>query len=141
MQPVHLNPIYKASAERLFEAWTSPRLMREWLFKGPINRIEHIERDLVVGGSFSILEDADGRKINHFGEYTEIVSPYRLASWLEVQYISRAAPISSSDCFRRAKAPRWIFLTGIDPSVVEKSWRTMFTQSGDLMLPTGPSRE
>jgi uncharacterized protein YndB with AHSA1/START domain len=75
MQPVHLNPIYKASAERLFEAWTSPRLMREWLFKGPINRIEHIERDLVVGGSFSILEDADGRKINHFGEYTEIASP------------------------------------------------------------------
>ena len=58
--------------------------MREWLFKGPVNRIEHIERDLVVGGPFSILEDADGRKINHFGEYTEIVSPYRLAFWLEV---------------------------------------------------------
>jgi hypothetical protein len=120
---------------------TSPRLLREWLFKGPINRIEHIERDLVVGGSFFILEDADRRKIDHFGEYTEIVSP-RLAFWLEVPvHFTGSADIGIS-LLPTSEGSEMDFLQpGNSPSVVEKSWRTMFTQSGDLMLRTGPSRE
>jgi uncharacterized protein YndB with AHSA1/START domain len=125
MQPVHLNPIYKASAERLFDAWTSPRLMREWLFKGPINRIEHIERNLVVGGPFFILEDADRRKIDHFGEYTEIVSP-RLAFWLEVPvHFTGSADIVISLLPTSEGSERDFLQPGNSPSVVEKSCRTM----------------
>src|SRR4029453_11771542 len=76
--------IYQASAERLFDAWTKPDQMRLWLFKGPTNTIVRIDQTLTVGGRYSIVEKADGREIDHYGEYTAIDPPHRLAFWLEV---------------------------------------------------------
>jgi hypothetical protein len=84
MQPIRINPIYQASAERLFDAWTKPDQMRLWLFKSPTNKIVRIDQILTVGGRYSILEKADGREIDHYGEYTAIDPPHRLAFWLEV---------------------------------------------------------
>ena len=44
MQPIRLNPIYQASAERLFDAWTKPDQMRLGLFESPTNKIVRIDQ-------------------------------------------------------------------------------------------------
>jgi uncharacterized protein YndB with AHSA1/START domain len=137
MQPIRINPIYQASAERLFDAWTKPDQMRLWLFKSPTNKIVRIDQTLTVGGRYSILEKADGREIDHYGEYTAIDPPHRLAFWLEapVHFEGRTdivvsfLPISEG-CEMN------LIQTGVDASVVEKNWRTMFQNLAGVLLRT-----
>ena len=54
--------------------------MRLGLFKRPTNEIVRIDHTLIVGGRYSIVKKADGREIDHYGEYTAIDPPHRLAS-------------------------------------------------------------
>ena len=137
MEPVHITPIYQASAERLFEAWTKPDLMRLWLFKSPTNTIERIEQDLSVGGRFSILEKADGEVIEHYGEYTEIAAPYRLAFWLEAPARFTGRTEVAISFVRTSEGCEMDFIqTGADPLVIEKSWRLMFLSLAETLLRT-----
>jgi uncharacterized protein YndB with AHSA1/START domain len=127
--------MYQASAERLFCAWTKPDLMRRWLFKSPTNTIERVDQNLSVGGRFSILEKADGRTIDHYGEYTEIKPPYRLAFWLEVPaHFEGRTDVAISFHPTPEGCEMEFIQTGIDPSVVEKKWRAMFLNLADMLL-------
>jgi len=108
-----------------------------WLFKSPTNKIVRIDQTLTVGGRYSILEKADGREIDHYGEYTAIDPPHRLAFWLEapVHFEGRTdivvsfLPISEG-CEMN------LIQTGVDASVVEKNWRTMFQNLAGVLLRT-----
>jgi uncharacterized protein YndB with AHSA1/START domain len=71
---------FAASAERVFDAWLTPRLLGQWMF-GPSVREEKILRldiDPRVGGMFSMLVDRQGETIDHLGTYLEIDRPHRL---------------------------------------------------------------
>jgi uncharacterized protein YndB with AHSA1/START domain len=137
MHPVHLTPIYQASAERLFNAWTDPDLMRLWLFKSETNTIERIDRELSVGGRFSILEKADGELIDHYGQYTEIDAPHRLGFWLEVpaHFKGRTEVVISFVQVSQGCEMNFV-QTGVDPLLVEKSWRLMFLNLAGTLLRT-----
>jgi len=130
MQPIRINPIYQASAERLFDAWTKPDQMRQWLLKSPTNKIVRIDQTLTVGGRYSILEKADGREIDHYGEYTAIDPPHRLAFWLEAPVHFEGRTDISEGCEMN------LIQTGVDASVVEKNWRTMFQNLAGVLLRT-----
>lgn len=71
---------FAAPAQRVFDAWLTPRLLGQWMF-GPAVREENVLRldiDPRVGGTFSMLVERHGEKIDHLGTYLEIERPHRL---------------------------------------------------------------
>lgn len=78
---VTVHRAFAASAERVFDAWLTPRLLGQWMF-GPDIRDEKLLRldvDPRVGGRFSMLVERDGERIDHVGEYLVIERPHRLS--------------------------------------------------------------
>ena len=66
------------SAERLFDAWTKPELMRQW-FRGSEMTTPIAEADLRVGGAWQIkMVKADGKAYPHNGHYQVIDRPNKL---------------------------------------------------------------
>lgn len=78
---VTVKRAFAAPAERVFDAWLTPRLLGQWMF-GPDIRDETLLRldvDPRVGGRFSMLVERDGKRIDHVGEYLVIDRPHRLS--------------------------------------------------------------
>jgi uncharacterized protein YndB with AHSA1/START domain len=75
---------FKASAEEVFDAWTSPEVMRRWFHCGPAWDTPVAEVDLRVGGAVRIvMRRPDGRQSGARGEYTVIARPRRLVmTWM-----------------------------------------------------------
>lgn len=72
---------FSAPAERVFDAWLTPRLLGQWMF-GPGVRDEKVLRldvDPRVGGRFSMQVERHGTRIDHVGEYLVIERPHRLS--------------------------------------------------------------
>lgn len=77
---VRVSHRFKASPERVFDAWLDTRMLARWM-AGPAVRDEeivHLELDPRVGGTFSFKVLRDGEEIDHVGEYREIDRPRRL---------------------------------------------------------------
>lgn len=78
---VVVHRAFAAPAERVFDAWLTPRLLGRWMF-GPEVREEKVLRldvDPRVGARFSLLVERGGNRIDHVGEYLVIDRPHRLA--------------------------------------------------------------
>ena len=67
---------FKASPERVFDAWLDPEKVRKWMF--PEGDIVRVEIDPRVGGAFSFVDRREGEEVDHVGEYVEIDRPRRL---------------------------------------------------------------
>jgi uncharacterized protein YndB with AHSA1/START domain len=85
-QPGHVVRIersYAAPAEDVFDAWTSPEVMRRWLHPGPDWDTPEAEADLRVGGKLRVvMRRPDGTRAESWGEYVVIERPHRLVmSW------------------------------------------------------------
>lgn len=129
---LHLRQDLAGTPNQVFEAWTVPAVMQQWLFTSAHSEIVDVSVDLRPGGRFSILErphDLSG-DVDHFGEYLEVTPPGRLAftfrtpahfrerTQIEVE-IAQVTSGSLLD-FRQ---------TGVDPQLVRHHWLRMF---GDL---------
>jgi uncharacterized protein YndB with AHSA1/START domain len=76
---VRIERTFPASAEEVFDAWTSPEVMRRWLHPAPDWETPEAEVDLRVGGKVRVvMRRPDGTKIEAQGEYTLIDRPRRL---------------------------------------------------------------
>ncbi|HET6865953.1 MAG TPA: SRPBCC domain-containing protein [Solirubrobacteraceae bacterium] len=70
---------FQASAEEVFDAWTSPEVMRRWFHCGPDWDTPVAEVDLRIGGAVRIvMRRPDGRQAGAQGEYKVIDRPHRL---------------------------------------------------------------
>ena len=71
---------YRASAERVFRAWTEPEALKKWFqVKAQIQAL-HAENDLRTGGDYQIkLQTGDGPAYQVSGLYHEIMEPAKLA--------------------------------------------------------------
>jgi uncharacterized protein YndB with AHSA1/START domain len=82
-EPAHVVRIertFQASAEEVFDAWTSAEVMRRWLHPGPDWGTPAAEVDLRIGGQVRVvMRRPDGTEIESRGEYTLIDRPRRLA--------------------------------------------------------------
>ena len=72
---------FRASPERVFDAWLDPTIARRWLFATATCPLAHADIDARVGGSFRFVEQRYGEDVNYRGEYTEIV-PHRRLSFI-----------------------------------------------------------
>ena len=77
---VRIERTFTASAEDVFDAWTSPEVMRRWFHCAHDWETPEAEVDLRVGGKVRIvMRQPDGREAEASGEDTLIDRPHRLA--------------------------------------------------------------
>jgi uncharacterized protein YndB with AHSA1/START domain len=75
---VKVSRRFKATAERVFDAWLDPQTARQFLFTRPGQIVVRAEIDARVGGSFLFVARRDGCDIDHVGTYLQIDRPRRL---------------------------------------------------------------
>ena len=76
---VRVEYVFKASAERVFDAWLSAEKATAWLFPGLGERVTLAEIDPRVGGLFRFVTNRAEQEMEHAGEYLEIQRPRRLS--------------------------------------------------------------
>ena len=77
---VRIERTFAASAEDVFDAWTSPEVIRRWFIPQDGWQEPSAEVDLRVGGKIRVvMRDRDGEPVGAGGEYTLIERPHRLA--------------------------------------------------------------
>ena len=130
VRPVMAEQYYNHSPTKVFDAWVTPAIMRQWLFASPSNEIHDIELNLTIGGRFSIPErTAEGDNIHHFGEYLEIDRPRRLTFTLEVPKHFPGVTYVAIDIVKIKKGCELSLLqTGVRPETTEANWREMLLQ-------------
>jgi uncharacterized protein YndB with AHSA1/START domain len=81
---VRIERTFAASAEEVFDAWTSPEVMRRWFHCEADWETPKAEVDLRVGGKVRVvMRQPDGSEAEMQGEYTLIDRPHRLAmTWV-----------------------------------------------------------
>jgi uncharacterized protein YndB with AHSA1/START domain len=76
---LRIERTFAASAEEVFDAWTSPEVMRRWFHPGPDWETPEAEVDLRVGGKVRVvMRKPDGSEGGAGGEYMLIERPHRL---------------------------------------------------------------
>jgi uncharacterized protein YndB with AHSA1/START domain len=76
---VRIERTFTASAAEVFDAWTSPEVMRRWLHPAADWETPEAEVDLRVGGTVRVvMRRPDGTEIEARGEYTLIDRPHLL---------------------------------------------------------------
>lgn len=76
---VRIERTFGAPAEAVFDAWTSPEVMRRWFHVAPDWDTPVAEVDLRVGGKVRVvMRRPDGTEFEAQGEYTLIDRPHRL---------------------------------------------------------------
>jgi uncharacterized protein YndB with AHSA1/START domain len=81
---VRIERTFAASAEDVFDAWTSPEVMRRWFHCAADWATPEAHVDLRVGGQVSVvMEKPDGTRARARGEYILVDRPHRLAmTWI-----------------------------------------------------------
>jgi uncharacterized protein YndB with AHSA1/START domain len=78
-QVLRIERTFAAPAEDVFDAWTSPEVMRRWFHCAPDWGTPEAEVDLRVGGKVRVvMRRPDGTEARARGEYTLIDRPHRL---------------------------------------------------------------
>jgi uncharacterized protein YndB with AHSA1/START domain len=76
---VRIERTFAASAEDVFDAWTSPEVMRRWFHPAPDWETPEAEVDLRAGGKVRVvMRKPDGSQSEAQGEYVLIDRPHRL---------------------------------------------------------------
>ncbi len=77
---IQIEHVFKASAQRVFDAWINPAIIRQWMFGTRIREetVLNIRTDAQVGGSFSFSVERNEQIIDYVGEYFIVDPPQRL---------------------------------------------------------------
>ncbi len=74
---------FDVTAERVFDAWLNPVMMRRWLFT--LERTNKVAKnEPFVGGAWEISDERDGKLYTAIGRYLEIDRPRRLVFTFEM---------------------------------------------------------
>ena len=87
---VRITRRFRASRERVFDAWLDPAIAGQWLFATALRPMARVTLDARVGGSFCFMYRDNGQDIARTGNYLEIVRPRRLCFTLASENRKRA---------------------------------------------------
>lgn len=80
---------FDAEEKAVFDAWTKPELMRQWLFTSEdTNQV--VKNNLQPGGSWEIVDRREGADYRAIGEYLELKAPHRLIFTFKMPQFSDA---------------------------------------------------
>ncbi len=84
--PIIVEGVFRATAERMFAAWTTPSDIKQWFGPGP-GHLDEVDVDLREGGSWRFLYGMkDGQSNELAGAYQKIVAPRKLVfSWIHTR--------------------------------------------------------
>ncbi len=87
---VRLRRTFAASPDKVFQAWTDPKVMTKWFARGTEkNTVNVVEADVRVGGKYRVeVQSPEGKTYRISGTYREVQPPEKLVftwSWEEVQ--------------------------------------------------------
>ncbi|TVQ52748.1 MAG: ATPase [Phycisphaerales bacterium] len=76
---IQITREFDAPRERVFEAWTTPSILKKWMFGPDGHSLETCEIDLRVGGKLRyVWHLPDGGEMGLSGEFREVNPPERL---------------------------------------------------------------
>jgi uncharacterized protein YndB with AHSA1/START domain len=138
---VRIERTFAASAEAVFDAWTSPEVMRRWLHCGPDWETPVAEVDLRVGGRVRIvMRRPDGTDAEARGEYRVIDRPSRLVmTWTFHDDPANQQLLDLS--FSEAEGSTTVLMVNSDISTDERrhgqeeGWRGCLDQLARLLTP------
>jgi len=82
---VHVEHVFQATAEEVFDAWLDPAMLPHWMFNPDIceESVDRISIDPKPGGEFAFRVTRSGRQIEFRGSYRRIERPRRLVfTWI-----------------------------------------------------------
>ncbi len=66
-----------ASVEKVFEAWTEPKIFKQWLYTSKeTNKVA--QNQFEINGEWEIVDEREGKTYKATGTYMDIVKPYKL---------------------------------------------------------------
>jgi uncharacterized protein YndB with AHSA1/START domain len=91
---VRVTRQFKASPERVFDAWLRPDAVRVWMLPAS-EQVVRVEVEARVGGRFNFVVLRQGEEVEHVGEYLELARPHRLAfTWGAPRYSKELTRVS-----------------------------------------------
>jgi uncharacterized protein YndB with AHSA1/START domain len=75
---IRLTRRFRASPQRVFDAWLDPGVAGQWLFATALRPMTKVAIDARVGGAFRLEDRRGGEIVAHDGRYIEIVPHRRL---------------------------------------------------------------
>jgi uncharacterized protein YndB with AHSA1/START domain len=144
-QVVRIERTFAASAEEVFDAWTSPDVMRRWFHPGADWGTPDAKVDLRVGGAVRVvMERPDGTRAEAWGEYALIERPHRLVmTWTFDDDPANEQEIELS--FSESDGSTTVLMVNRGISTVarrdaeDRGWRACLDQLGTLLAaPSAP---
>lgn len=115
------------SREAVYAAWVTPEIVRRWLFVSPGNKIISVQIEAHLGGLFSVDELNNEEMIKHWGHFTRVDPPRRLAFTLNVPKHFHGEARIAVDIAKTAEGCRLTLTQSVaGPENAERIWQGMF---------------
>ena len=130
---------FRASPERVFDAWLDAKTAGNWLFASPTSQIVCIEIDGRAGGWFYIVHRREGEDVEHVGEYFEVDRPHRLGFKLLVEKYAQTFDRVTVEIVPLAHGCEPTLINDIAPSVagdarrIEECWSNVLDRLAEAI--------
>jgi uncharacterized protein YndB with AHSA1/START domain len=78
LKTLRMTRRFSAPPNRVFDAWTDPKVAAKWLFTTPSSEHHEMQAEGRVGGKWTVIDRREGVDYKALGEYLEFDRPRRL---------------------------------------------------------------
>jgi uncharacterized protein YndB with AHSA1/START domain len=115
---------FKASPERVFDAFLDPAKAGRFMFVTKDGTNVRAEIDARVGGSYIFTDRRDGEDVEHVGEYLVIDRPHRLVFTLSVEKYTQDADRVTVEIVPDGNGSKLVLTHEMKPEYAEYEDRT-----------------
>lgn len=137
--PVKVKLRYGASAEQVFDAFLDPKKAGKFMFATVTGKMVKVEIDPKIGGKFLFVDRRPEGDAEHFGTYTELERPKRLAFEFSVDRRAKSGDAVSIDIKKLEKGCELTLIHHIDAAYadyqekIEQGWAGVLDALADTL--------